>query len=159
MSFVLKQTFFFYLPLSFSSFCYKVKIADVKKVWKPATAMERSLSVHWRKESQESRDLCDRGCYLKAGCHPRQMHLVLADEVWRSKHCLKMGYPSVQGPNILPRSVCSVFKTSLLSRTAYHASISSHAGRPQFPPISVPTWLWENQEDPLPLPRPRSLCV
>lgn len=39
---VLKQTF---LLANFTFFCYKVKIADVKKVWKPVTAMGRSPSV------------------------------------------------------------------------------------------------------------------
>lgn len=157
MSFVLKH---FCLPLYFSSFCYKVKIADVKKVRKPVTAMESSPLAHWRKWSQEPRDLCDRGCYLKAGCHPRQKHLVQSgNDIWRNKLCLKMRYPSVQGPNILLHSVRSAFKASLVSRTACHASIPSHGARPQFPLISVPTWVWKNQADPLPLPGPQSLCV
>lgn len=58
------------------------------------------------------------------------------------------GLPVSAGPTIPPYSVHSAFKTSLLSRNAYHASICRHAAKPQSLPVSVPAWVWESGRSP-----------
>lgn len=138
----------FCLPI-FPFFCYKMKIADVKKVWKPVTAMGRSPSVYRMPWSYEPTDLCGGGCYLKAGCCPGSKYLVLAkDGVSKSLDYLMIGYPSLQAPifHLIVFTLHS--KPSLLSRNAYHASICRHAAKPQSLPVSVPVWVWESGRSP-----------
>lgn len=80
-------------------FCYKVKIADVKKVWKPVTAMGRSPSVlpgamelrtkwlvWWR--------LLFKGRLLSRTKVPGSSR----ERCFEEQNRLKMGYPSLQAP-------------------------------------------------------------
>lgn len=130
----------FCLPI-LPSFCSKVKIADVKKVWKPVTAMGRSLSVLPDTMELRTKWLVWWWLLFKGSLLSRtKVSLVLAEDgVSRSPDCLKMGYSSLQAP---------IFH--LLSRIAYHASICRHAAKPQSLPVSVLAWERESGRPPTP---------
>lgn len=111
---VLKQTF---LLANFTFFCYKVKIADVKKVWKPVTAMGRSPSVLPGAMELRTKWLVWWRLLLKGRLLSRTKVPGSSREwCFEEQNRLKMGYSA--GPNIPPHSVHSAFKTALLSRNA-----------------------------------------